>query len=769
MAMDFNSPCRCQSAKSLGDLRDFINENQDLLSGLPPASHDACLRICSSISHMRSRKSRDFFIRFLRHAAGLRASPRCNPILRHAVLMSVCNWALVHPYLEAVRFINDDDFIEVWSRLARYIAGLDIDVAIAFVKETPRALETLGIENIEPWGEQALQIMQTQKQAWRAVRAYLEESAANNCCISSGRWKFFLGQAARISQVFPSASEAFIRLGSRLCLLLSDEETEKWVSEGLVRNRSEAELKVYFSGSSLKALEARDSFASGIALRSCSNLLSLLCEALLGRPVKIRPNASLLGVKGFTGGAATDGRTVYLPDSAHDFALFKLMALHQSMLLENEPWKYELERANYNTAAVHLEADHALLDRLPNLVTDMRKFIDGTPSSSYPAGFRADPHRHMLWWGDILPELVSATNSTIQSLKEKSEDLTEIPPEVLEALLASMMAEGQRDNDDLWNRLREILDTVELTSPDPEDLEEQFRTFFYKEWDDELSDYKMDWCLVRQRILPDDPSPFVDEVRTRLQGLITLIGRQFSRLKPERFKKYREQPTGDDLDIDALIKAFVDMRSGSFLSENVYIRRDKRIRDVAVLFLLDMSQSTSEKINGQRVIDIQKEAMVLMAEALDSLGDPYAVLGFTSEGRFRVDLFVVKDFGESYSERVQNRIGNIEPKGLTRLGTVVRHGTYRLNGVQAAIKLMVILTDGRPYDLDYGSLDYAIQDTKKAIQECRNQRIHPFIITSDKKGASYLRQISPQTQSIILPKVELLPAMLPAIYKRLTV
>lgn len=226
---------------------------------------------------------------------------------------------------------------------------------------------------------------------------------------------------------------------------------------------------------------------------------------------------------------------------------------------------------------------------------------------------------------------------------------------------------------------------------------------------------------------------------------------------------------GDDLDIDALIKAYVDMRSGSFLSENVYIRRDKRIRDVAVLFLLDMSESTSEMKKGKRVIDIQKEAMVLMAEALDSIGDPYAILGFTSEGRFRVDLFVIKDFAESYSLRVQNRLGNIEPKELTRLGAAVRHGTYRLNGINASVKLMVILTDGRPYDLGYGSLDYAIKDTKKAIQECRNQRIHPFIITSDKKGASYLRQISPQTRSIILPKAELLPAMLPAIYKRLTI
>ena len=365
--------------------------------------------------------------------------------------------------------------------------------------------------------------------------------------------------------------------------------------------------------------------------------------------------------------------------------------------------------------------------------------------------------------------MVSATESTIRSLKEKAEDYADIPPEVLEALLSSMMAEGQRDTNDLWKMLAEILDNVELTSPDPEDLQEQFKTFFYREWDDELSDYKLDWCLVRQRTVSDDPNPFVEEVRTRLPGLISLIRRQFTKLKPERFKKYREQPMGDDLDIDALIKAYVDMRSGSFLSENVYIRRDKRIRDVAVLFLLDMSESTSEMKKGKRVIDIQKEAMVLMAEALDSIGDPYAILGFTSEGRFRVDLFVIKDFAESYSLRVQNRLGNIEPKELTRLGAAVRHGTYRLNGINASVKLMVILTDGRPYDLGYGSLDYAIKDTKKAIQECRNQRIHPFIITSDKKGASYLRQISPQTRSIILPKAELLPAMLPAIYKRLTI
>jgi nitric oxide reductase NorD protein len=133
-----------------------------------------------------------------------------------------------------------------------------------------------------------------------------------------------------------------------------------------------------------------------------------------------------------------------------------------------------------------------------------------------------------------------------------------------------------------------------------------------------------------------------------------------------------------------------------------------------------------------------------------------------------VDLFSVKDFGEPYDQTVQYRLGNLEPLGLTRMGAVIRHAVHKLEGVSAAIKLLVILTDGRPYDLEYGNLEYATADTGKAIREARRAKIHPFIITSDQKGAEYLRKISSETQSIVLPSVESLPTMLPALYKRLT-
>jgi nitric oxide reductase NorD protein len=220
--------------------------------------------------------------------------------------------------------------------------------------------------------------------------------------------------------------------------------------------------------------------------------------------------------------------------------------------------------------------------------------------------------------------------------------------------------------------------------------------------------------------------------------------------------------------VDSLIKEVVDKRAGSSFSENVYVRRDKTTRDVAVLFLLDTSASTEEKVAGRRVLGIQKDAVVVMTEALNHLGDQYAVYGFNSEGRFKVNMLAVKTFSESGDQGVGDRLGGMEPDGLTRLGGALRHATRQLTAVEVKVRLLIILTDGRPYDLDYGDLEYAVADTKKAVMEARKERIHPFIITSDKEGADYLKQITRWTQSIVLPRVELLPFMLPAVYRRLT-
>lgn len=770
----------------------FLEDNPDLIAGLAPSTLAAYTTICASVSHWRSKKARSFFLARFHDLAALEKHPLKDLILEGAVSLSAVHWALVEHYFRTMMSLpRDPSLMARWIELTRKLFGLDVNVAILFTQQTPDALKVFGPEGILQWGEQAAVALQAGRKMWKATRSYLEKSVVfeKKGSVLLSRWPFFLEQAARISEFSPDGAEAFILEGVRMCLVLDKKDTRAWVDKGLegcrltpyVENRNfrrkvtpdqmvcsgEEEVIKYFSCISSRATDKRDNLVGGVMLKDRVNTLALICEAIIGKRMKIASNQALFAVKGFTGGAATDGRTIYLPDAAPSFKLYKLLALHQAMVLNHEIWNSTTNKID--TFGLHLEADQRILETMPGLLDEMAQFSDIDLPENYPwlDGNMIIPP--MPWWGDILPNLIRETETVISKLIEASAFQVDLKPEVLDGLVSTMMAEGNREEDALFRLLREMFDQVNFVSPDAEELEESVKTFFYREWDENIADYKQDWCLIRQRFPKNEPNDFVEDIRTRLHGIIQLIRRQFMRLKPERFKKFRAQPYGDALDIDALVQAVMDKRSGAFLSDNVYTRRDKRIRDVGVLFLLDMSRSTEDRVNGRRVIDIQKEAMALMAEALDALDDPYAIYGFSSEGRFRVDMFSVKDFGEPYNTTVQYRLGNLEPLELTRMGAVIRHATHKLDGIQTAVKLMVILTDGRPYDFEYGTLSYAIADTKKAIQEARQKRIHPFIITSDKKGAEYLKQIAPQSQSIVLSKVELLPTMLPAIYKRLTV
>ncbi len=770
-----------------------MEDNPNLVAGLDPSTLAVYTKICASVSHWRSKKARSFFLDRFHDLAALEDHPLKDLVLEGAVSLSAVHWALAQHYFSAVTALPQEaSLLTQWIRLTHKLYDFDVDVAIWFTKKTPGAIKAFGPVNILQWGEQAAEAIQAGRRMYKATRSYLEKSVTFHIegSVQLSQWGFFLQEATRISKLSADGAEAFIRDGVRMCLILGEKDIRKWVDKGLegcslqpyVENRNfrrkvtpdqvvcegEEDLISYFSGISSKGLNKRDDLVGGVMLKNRINTLSLMCEAILGKRVKIASNQNLLSIKGFTGSAAMDGRTIYLPDAAPSFKFYKLLALHQAMILNHEIWKSKRTKEKNDLYALHLEADQRMVDTMPGLLGEMIQFAVTDLPENYPwlDGNVVTPP--MPWWGDILPDLIQETETVISKLIENSAFQKNLKPEVLDGLLSSMMAEGNREKDALFRMLREMFDQIDFISPDAEELEESVKTFFYREWDQNISDYKQDWCLIRQRFAKDEPNDFVEDIRSRLHGIIGLIRRQFMRLKPERFKKFHAQPYGDALDIDALVQAVLDKRSGAFLSDNVYIRRDKRIRDVGVIFLLDMSRSTEDKINGRRVIDIQKEAMALMAEALDALDDPYAIYGFSSEGRFRVDLFNVKDFGEPYSAKVQHRLGNLEPMELTRMGAVIRHAAYKLEAIPSAVKLMVILTDGRPYDFEYGNLNYAIMDTKKAIQEARQKRIHPFIITSDKKGSDYLKQIAPQTQSIILNKVELLPTMLPAIYKRLT-
>ncbi|MCU0934647.1 MAG: VWA domain-containing protein [Gammaproteobacteria bacterium] len=301
-----------------------------------------------------------------------------------------------------------------------------------------------------------------------------------------------------------------------------------------------------------------------------------------------------------------------------------------------------------------------------------------------------------------------------------------------------------------------------------QDLGEQ--VFHYDEWDHRIEDYRPNWCTLREQRSTRQLEAFVAATFHEFGGIVTQIRRNFQLMRPERLRKMRFQTEGDDLDVDGLVEYVVDRRARVTPTERVYIQRDKKDRDVTTVFLVDMSSSTDRKIDGRkRIIDIEKEGLILMCEALEAIRDEYAIYGFSGSGRDDCQFYVVKELGERYDDRVRARIGGIYGRQKTRMGPALRHATKRLMSVDANVKLLILLTDGKPYDSDtYQDNTYAQEDTKMALREARREKIHLFCVTVDREAADYLPHMYSDANFVIIDDVRTLPQKLPQLYKRLT-
>lgn len=314
------------------------------------------------------------------------------------------------------------------------------------------------------------------------------------------------------------------------------------------------------------------------------------------------------------------------------------------------------------------------------------------------------------------------------------------------------------------------------------ELQEGEVAYNYDEWDRELTDHRLGWCRVIEKQVKQGDRTFVDQTRERHRGVISSIRHQFQLLKPEELTRIANELDGEEYDLNAVVDYVIDRRAskvgGGHQSERLYTKRLRRRRDVTVSFLLDQSSSTARTIGrhplqpythpGRRIIEIEKEGLVLMSEALEAVGDVYAIHGFTSEGRRNVKFYVVKDFSERYSDEVKQRIGGITYQNNTRLGAAIRHATAKLVQQQARTRLLIVLSDGRPYDHDYGDARYAREDTREALRQAKIQGITPFCITIDRESEAELKDLYGEIGYTIIDDVLTLPERLPGIYRRLT-
>ena len=284
----------------------------------------------------------------------------------------------------------------------------------------------------------------------------------------------------------------------------------------------------------------------------------------------------------------------------------------------------------------------------------------------------------------------------------------------------------------------------------------------YNEWDHATQKYRKNWCKLNVKTIEGVNNNFINETLSKHRGLLKNLNRTFEALRQDE-KRLRKQNNGDDIDIDAFIDAYIDLKQGNEVDEKLFTKLNKVDRNVAVMFMIDMSGSTSGWVNK-----MEKESLVLLCESLEILGDTYSIYGFSGKTRNNCEVFKIKDFDEKYDKSVKDRISNIKAMDYTRMGASIRHSTMLLSQVEAKTKLLITLSDGKPDDVDGYRGTYGIEDTKKALIEARFLGIHTYCITIDDEAMDYLPYMYGKTNFAVINQVDKLPMKVSDIYRKIT-
>jgi len=289
----------------------------------------------------------------------------------------------------------------------------------------------------------------------------------------------------------------------------------------------------------------------------------------------------------------------------------------------------------------------------------------------------------------------------------------------------------------------------------------------YPEWDHRLAAYRLPGAIVWPAPAKSGTGEWEAGILAAHATLVRQVRRRFEGLRPRRVQLGR-QPDGADVDLGAYVTAFADWRAGEPGDDRLYTASRPARRDLAIAVLADVSASTDAWVAGsRRIVDVEKEALVILLEALDALGDRHAVFAFSGEGPRAVHVRTVKAFHEAPGAAARRRIAALEPDGYTRVGAAVRHASALLARERTRFRLLLLLSDGKPNDVDEYAGRYGIEDTRQAVAEARLQGLLPFCLTVDREAPAYLPRIFGPRGFAVLSRPELLPTVLVEVLRSL--
>ena len=290
----------------------------------------------------------------------------------------------------------------------------------------------------------------------------------------------------------------------------------------------------------------------------------------------------------------------------------------------------------------------------------------------------------------------------------------------------------------------------------------------YPEWDRTAGVERPDWTTVREVEPMAGSLHRIEEMLARDAGLTARVERLVKAARVGRPTRLKRQPDGLDLDLDAAIDAAKALRTGEIPDERIHQRKVLKTRDLAVTVLIDTSESTADRVPaaGATILDVEKHAVAVLARSMAALGDSFALRAFASNGREEVRVARVKDFGQGFDQAALARLSGLTSGLSTRLGTALRHAGAELAPVAASRRLLIVLTDGAPADIDVADPTDLVEDARRAVLGLRVQGIDTFGLTLDPSGAGHGAAVFGRTNHMPVRRIEDLPGRLSELYFR---
>ena len=374
-----------------------------------------------------------------------------------------------------------------------------------------------------------------------------------------------------------------------------------------------------------------------------------------------------------------------------------------------------------------------------------------------------DDNRYLWEFADILEAGQIVAGVTVQQVRKYAN---------LMEMLNTLDVPGAGDDaNEIWVLPSEFFRDEESASVNQQEgREPPPQPYHYAEWDYQMQLDRPAWCTVLEKRAQPGDVAIIDEIVVKHKPIISRLKFLIEGMQPQGVQRIRKQEDGDEIDLNAAIRAMIEIRLGEQPDPRIMMRNVRKVRDLSVLLLIDLSESTNDLVRGSEnsVLQLAREATVLLADALDKIGDPFALHGFDSNGRHDIEYFRFKDFDAPYDDKAKGRLAGMRGELSTRMGAAMRHAGSILKRQPSHKKLLLVVTDGEPADNDVRDPQYLRMDAKKSVEELARNGINTYCLSLDPGADQYVSRIFGAKNYMVVDHVQRLPEKLPMLYMGLT-